>query len=81
MSDTNVPHVSGDSGSADIFTPSDSEDPHPTKLETQGHETLKHHKHRKDMIGCTDTEILKYEGADLPLDTHAGHVDIHGARK
>lgn len=74
-----VLHVSGDSGSADIFV-ADDVDPHPTQLETMGHETLAHHKHRKEMIGCTDTEILLDEGADLPKDTHVGNIDIHGAR-
>ncbi|PRW33129.1 hypothetical protein C2E21_7805 [Chlorella sorokiniana] len=63
---------------ADIYHAGDDALEAPTKLESMGHETLQHHKERIMMAGATDAEMLKQEGADLPHDTDAGKVHIHG---
>ncbi|KAL4439973.1 hypothetical protein ABPG75_002974 [Micractinium tetrahymenae] len=63
---------------ADIFHAGDDALEDPTKVEAMGHETLQHHKERLHMAGATDAQMLREEGADLPHDTMAGHVRIHG---
>ena len=76
-----VQHVSGDTGSGDIFHGGDDTVEAPTSLEQMGHETIRHHKERSHVLHETDAEILVDEGADLPHATHAGHVDLPGARE